>query len=241
MYGHDVYYVPRTLNNYDPVYGTDDSSSYKSAYLIDMYIKSVDGFGGDGNFYSKFAGLEIRDQIIFSVARRTFQSEVADYTSQIRPNEGDLIYFTMNKRLFQIKYVNKYEIFYQVGQLTTWELTCELFEYSNEEVSTGIEEIDSIQTNLSTNVLDWSLLDENGDGLLNEDGDYIILQESPIGIVPGDNTIDIQVEGDQFVDFTQKDPFSEGLISLVPFILNTSIVTGVLGVIYGLWNSLPLV
>lgn len=212
MYGHDVYYIPRTLNNYDPVYGADDSSSYESAYLIDMYIKSVDGFSGDGNFYSKFAGLEIRDQIVFSVARRTFQSEVADYTEQIRPNEGDLIYFTMNKRLFQIKYVNKYEIFYQVGNLTTWELTCELFEYSNEEVSTGVPEIDSIQTNLSTNALDWSLLDENGDSLLTEDGDYIILQESPIGTLPGDNTDTIQIEGDDFVDFTQQDPFSEGHI-----------------------------
>ena len=212
MYGHDVYYIPRTLNNYDPIYGADDISSYEKAYLIDMYIKSVDGFSGDGNFYSKFAGLEIRDQIVFSVARRTFQSEVADYTNQLRPNEGDLIYFTMNKRLFQIKYVNKYEIFYQVGNLTTWELTCELFEYSNETLSTGIEEIDSIQTNLSTNALDWSILDEDGNALLDEDGNYLILQESIIGTNPGDNTTDIQTEGDDFVDFTQQDPFSEGHI-----------------------------
>jgi hypothetical protein len=86
------------LNNYDAIYGADDQSSYETAYSIEMYIKSVDGFSGDGNFMSKF-GIEIRDQVIFSMAQRIFNQEVGTYTTQVRPNEGDLIYFPLSKSL----------------------------------------------------------------------------------------------------------------------------------------------
>ena len=132
MYGEDMYYCPRVLKNYDPLYTADDSSEYDSAYLVELYIKSVDGFSGDGNFLSKF-GVEIRDQVVFSIAQRVFNQEIGTQTKQIRPNEGDLIYFPLNNKCFQIKYVNKFEMFYQFGALQTWELTCELFEYSNEK------------------------------------------------------------------------------------------------------------
>ena len=110
IYGQDMYYIPRKLNNYDNVYGADDQSSYENAYSIELYIKSVDGFSGDGDFMSKF-GIEIRNQVVFSVAQRRFNEEIGDYTTQVRPNEGDLIYFPLNKKCFQIKYVNKFEIF----------------------------------------------------------------------------------------------------------------------------------
>ena len=69
IYGHDVNYIPRTLVNEDTILGEDSISEYKDAYSIEMYIKSVDGFEGEGDLVSKF-GLEIRDQIVFSVARR---------------------------------------------------------------------------------------------------------------------------------------------------------------------------
>ena len=104
IYGQDMYYIPRKLNNYDNVYGADDQSSYENAYSIELYIKSVDGFSGDGDFMSKF-GIEIRNQVVFSVAQRRFNEEIGDYTTQVRPNEGDLIYFPLNKKCFQIKYV----------------------------------------------------------------------------------------------------------------------------------------
>ena len=102
-----MYYIPRKLNNYDPVYGADDQSSYEQAIMIEMYIKSINGFSGDGSFLSKF-GLEIRDQVVFSVAQRIFSEEVGTVTTQVRPNEGDLIYFPLNNKCFQIKFVNKY-------------------------------------------------------------------------------------------------------------------------------------
>ena len=108
MYGEDMYYCPRVLKNYDPLYTADDSSEYNSAYLVELYIKSVDGFSGDGNFMSKF-GIEIRDQVVFSVARRVFNEEVGMESTLVRPNEGDLIYFPLNKKLFKIMFVNKVE------------------------------------------------------------------------------------------------------------------------------------
>ena len=116
IYGHDLYYLPRTLNNYDDVYGADDQSSYDQAFPIEMYIKSIDGFGGDQEFLSKF-GVEIRNQVVFSVARRRFNEDVGEFTTQVRPNEGDVIWFPLNQRAFIVRYVNKYEMFYQLGTL----------------------------------------------------------------------------------------------------------------------------
>jgi len=212
IYGHDVYYIPRKLNKYDDVYGADDQSSYVNAFPIEMYIKSVDGFTGDGDFLSKF-GVEIRNQVTFSVARRIFGEEISNTTSQTRPNEGDLIYFPLNGKCFQIKYVNKFEMFYQLGALQTWELVCELFEYSGELMNTGIPDIDNLQKQYSANILDWGLLDESGNYLLTEESDYLVLEGSTINdLIPASDNEEIQKESDLFVDFSSIDPFSEGSI-----------------------------
>lgn len=212
IYGEDMYYIPRKLNNYDDVYGADDQSSYEIAYPIEMYIKSVNGFSGDGNFLSKF-GLEIRDQVIFSVAQRIFNQEVGEFTTQIRPNEGDLIYFPLNKKCFQIKYVNKFEMFYQLGALQTWEMTCELFEYSGETLNTGIPEIDILQKKFDTNIMHWELRDQDGNALTTEAGELLVLEHSSIDdLIPAAENDEIQRESDLFVDFSAYDPFSEGTI-----------------------------
>lgn len=212
IYGEDMYYIPRKLNNYDGVYGADDQSSYENAYPIEMYIKSVDGFTGDGAFMSKF-GLEIRDRVIFSMAQRIFNEEVATFTNQIRPNEGDLVFFPLNRKCFQIKYVNKYEMFYQLGALQTWEVTCELFEYSGEVLNTGIPEIDILQKKFDTNQYHWAIKDQDGFILLDEEGDIIVLEGAGVdNIIPSADNDRIQEESDLFVDFTAYDPFSERTI-----------------------------
>lgn len=212
IYGEDMYYIPRKLNNYDEVYGADDQSSYESAYPIEIYIKSVDGFTGDREFMSKF-GVEIRDQVIFSVAQRIFNEEVGEFTTQVRPNEGDLIYFPLNQKCFQIKYVNKFEMFYPLGKLYTWEMTCELFEYSGEKMNTGIAEIDKLQKQFSSNQYDWAIRDTLGNFILTEDGELIVLEGSSVDdLFPGADNDEIQRESDLFVDFTSRDPFSENNI-----------------------------
>jgi len=212
-------YIPRVLTNYDDLLGEDAQSQYNQAILVELYIKSVDGFTGDGNFMSKF-GLQIRDQVVFSIAQRTFKQEVAIVTNQIRPNEGDLIYFPLNNKCFQIKYVNNKEMFYQFGALQTFELTCELFEYSNEQFNTGIPEIDKLQTNFSTNILDYTLFDEEGNYLLDENGDYLVVEAYKLDqINPAEENDAIQfgsnnypIGSDEFMSVTEIDPFSEGNI-----------------------------
>ena len=119
IYGHTIYYCPRTLDNIDRIYGEDSTSVYNSAYQFDVYIKSYDNYQGDSTFLSKF-NLEIRDQTTFTVARRTFYNEIGQESTLQRPQEGDIIYSSMFKRAFIIKYVNNYAIFYQMGQLQVW-------------------------------------------------------------------------------------------------------------------------
>ena len=212
IYGHDVYYIPITRTSYDDIYGEDDQAAYNSAYFMEMYIKSIDGFSGDGEFMSRF-GIEIRNQVVFSMAQRIFSEEVGTFTNQVRPNEGDLIYFPLNDRCFEIKFVNKYEMFYQLGALQTWEVTCELFEYSNETFNTGIPEIDIIQSKFSMNALDFSIKDEADDYLVTEDSEYIILEGKAVDdLIPADDSDEIQQESDNIVLFSSEDPFSEGNI-----------------------------
>ena len=138
--GYDVSYIPRTLVNEDTILGEDSISEYKDAHSVEMFIKSVDGFEGEGDLVSKF-GLEIRDQIIFSLARRAWEG----LDIGTRPKEGDLIYFGLTSKLFQIMFVEHELPFYQVGALPTFDLTCELFTYSDESLDTGIDTVDQIE------------------------------------------------------------------------------------------------
>ncbi len=204
-----MYYVPRTLNNKDKIYGEDDITTYDSATLVEFYIKNVDGFGGDGNFMSKF-GLEIRDQVTFVIAKRVFEEEVDQNRTLIRPREGDLVYFPLNRKLFQIKYVDNKPIYYPLGALQTYELTCELFEYSGEQFNTGIPDIDDIQDKLSLNVFDYGVLTQDNFALMTEDGDYLVLETYNVETIdPFSDNDSIQSESDGFLDFTERDPFSE--------------------------------
>ena len=144
-YGIDVYYLPRTLNNEDTLLGEDASSSYDSAHTIEMYIKTVDGFEGSGDFIAKW-GLQIKDQITFTVAKRRWQELglATDGRAKI-PHEGDLIYFPITKALFQILFIEDEAIFYQTGQLQSYDMLCEMFTYSDQTFDTGIDELDKIE------------------------------------------------------------------------------------------------
>ncbi len=141
-FGIDVFYIPRTLVNEDILYGEDTISEFTNAHLIEMYVKSVDGFEGDGDFISRF-GLEIRDQVIFSVARRRFDN--LDINSQDRPLEGDIIFLPLNKKIYEVRFVEHESMFYQFGKLPIFDLTCELFQYDDQKIDTGIADIDKVE------------------------------------------------------------------------------------------------
>lgn len=196
------------MNNKDEIYGTDDISTYDKAIMIEMYIKSVDGFGGDGNFMSKF-GLEIRDQVTFTVAKRVFEEEIGESEDLIRPREGDIIYFPLNKKMFQIKYVNNKPVFYPLGALQVYDMTCELFEYSGEQFNTGIPELDDIQDKQSMNIFDYGIITEDSFNITTEDNNYLVLETYTMNdIDPFADNDYIQNEADLIMDWSESDPFS---------------------------------
>ena len=214
MYGHDIFYCPRTLIAKDDIYGEDAISEYNMSYQIDMYIRSYDSYEGDGQFLSKF-GLEIRDQVTFTVSVRNFMDEIGNLEMIDRPQEGDLIYLPMADRLMYVKYVNKTPIFYQMGSIQMYDLVCEMFEYSSEKLNTGIKSIDDIERNLSLNMDIYSITTSDGQILITQEGAPIIQSEYNFETQSGDSFEDnteFQIEGDAILDWTQIDPFSEGVV-----------------------------
>lgn len=154
IFGKDVKYMPRTLVDRDNLFGEDAMSTFDSAHEIEAYVANVDGFTGDGDLFSKF-GVRISDQATFIISRRRFTQAVDDNTTLIvegRPNEGDLIYFPLAKKIFEIKFVEHEAPFYQLNNLYVWELRCELFEYSDEDFETGDTTIDAIETRFANSI-----------------------------------------------------------------------------------------
>jgi hypothetical protein len=146
IYGQDVYYLPREIVDEDKLLGEDDPSRFEESYKIEMYIENTEGFEGEGDLFTKF-GIEIRDQASFIVSRKRWRNTVGDNSNTIeidRPREGDLIYLELSQSLFEIKHVENETPFYQLKNLPTFRMQCELFEYTNEDFDTNIEEIDDI-------------------------------------------------------------------------------------------------
>jgi len=147
IYGQDVYYIPRDLVNEDTIFGDDAESSFNSAYKVEMYIDNIERFDGEGDLFTRF-GVEIRDEATFVVARRRWSQTVARYDNEIdgtRPFEGDLVYLPLSKSLFQITHVEHEMPFYQIGNLNVYKLRAQLFEYTGEDMDTGIAGIDSVE------------------------------------------------------------------------------------------------
>jgi hypothetical protein len=148
--GHDVYYLPREAwSSDDNILGENVASKFTRAYVIEAYLANVDGYEGDGDFFSKF-GLEIRDTSNFVVSRRSFERYVPSNIT-IRPREGDLIFVPVMQKIFEIKFVEEELMFFSIGKRSPYiyELRCELFRYSNENIDTGIEEVDHVEHSLS--------------------------------------------------------------------------------------------
>ena len=193
MYGVDLVYFTRSLQAVDGIMNEDDLPIFNAAYNMEMYVKNVDGFEGEGDFLSKF-GLTIRDQVTFTVAFRTFERYATRVDpTKIRPNEGDLIYFPLSSEFFEIMHVEHESVFYQMGSLNVYDLKCEMFEYSNERFETGREEFDTYFDREKT----------EGTPSLDE-----LNATDPIA-----KNIFFAEEADAFIDFSEIDPFTETIQS----------------------------
>jgi len=214
VYGHDIYYMPRTLVNQDKIFDEDELSRFTQAYPLEMYLDNVNGYEGQGDIFTRF-GLEVRDQATFVLAKRRWEDLVltsgGSFTQTTRPSEGDLLYFPKTKSIFEIKYVDFQNPFYQLNQIYVFRLVCELFEYSSEDLDTGITEIDAIETKYSQDMLEYQLLQESGKLIYNETGGCIINEaystatSEPIDNVDFDNLVTL--EG--ILDFSERNPFGE--------------------------------
>jgi hypothetical protein len=143
--GHNCYYIPReSFDEGDLVLGEYSKSAFKKAYLIESYITNVQGFEGQGDFFSKF-GLEIRDNSNFVLSRRAFR-RVVPSSLRTRPQEGDLVYVPVLHRMFEIKFIEQELMFHSLGKKLpyVYEMRCEMFRSSHEPITTGVEEIDNV-------------------------------------------------------------------------------------------------
>jgi len=148
MYGQDVFYLPRKIMQRDFILGEDTESQFNTANTIEMYIENTEGFEGEGNIFAKF-GMEIRDEVTFVVARRSWDRLVGLQNSDIniiRPMEGDLIYLPLSKSFFEISFIEHEAPFYQLSNLPVYKLQARMFEFSDEEFNTGIADVDAIET-----------------------------------------------------------------------------------------------
>ncbi len=146
MYGQDVYYIPREIVNKDRIFLDDVPSRFSNAYKIEMYIENTDGFEGEGDLFAKF-GIELRDQANFVVARKRWTQLIGSKLTEnnFRPREGDVIYLPLSESMFEIRRVETETPFYQLSQLPTFRLQCELFEYGGEDFDTGIDTVQDVE------------------------------------------------------------------------------------------------
>jgi len=221
IYGVDILYVRRKSLNVDNIIVDEKMGSFDAAFPCECYVKSNEGFEGEGDFLSKF-GLEIRDRVILTFARRAFKENVTDKSPATnRPLEGDLIFFPLNKKLFEIKFVEHEPVFYQMGSLQAYDITCELFEYGNENFATGWKEVDDLWKYRMNNEVrdpDHPFNPDQEAGI--EAGEYVtdmaeLLRVGTENYVPETNdpfdfNVQVEVEGRKTLDWSETDPFSEG-------------------------------
>ncbi len=147
MMGIDFKYLPRTLINYNALYGEDPNSAFTDSIVLEFYVKNYQGF--INNPIIAKVGLEIPESLILSCARKRFTETVTETISEIKhPREGDLIYVPFSvderQRVFEITYVNQNENFSTLGERYTWEITCSAFKFNGEEFNTGDVNIDGL-------------------------------------------------------------------------------------------------
>ena len=195
IYGQDVYYIPRNLVSEDKLFGEDSLSKFEDAYLIEMYVDNVDGFEGEKELMSKF-GLDIQDDATFTVSRRRWEQFVSvdnNIIVNLRPNEGDLVFWPKGNKLFEITFVDHDDPFYQVHNLPTYKLKCKSFEYGSEQIDTGIAAIDSIEDDNSLDQLSHQTsLEQTGtfnENVSLEDGTLLMQEDGSTGAGLGDNII----------------------------------------------------
>jgi hypothetical protein len=240
IYGIDGYYLPRTHVNLDKIYGEDASMLFDDALEMELYVKSFDGFMGQEDFLAKF-GLQIDESVTFVISQKRFTQSLKtsiiteysynmltedgdellsnrndvseyDYEAIVRPREGDMIWIPMFSSMYEIKFTQNIENFFQLGKLYTYELRCDRIEYSSERINTDVAEIDEIEDQYSLSTANSEkLLDEDAFLFLHEDGTFVVNEADVVvaAEISADNEeIGQKIIDDDILDFSEQNPFS---------------------------------
>lgn len=166
IYGVEVYYIPRIFLNTNSIIREVIQSEFTNAYPLEAYIQNFEGFEGSGDLMSKF-GVRVTDELNLVISQERYETYIkpildggvpsdsggalmpnaigtpsVDYELVSRPKEGDLIWFPLSDTIFEVKYVEHEQPFYQLKKNYVYELRCEIFEYDNEVIDTGVADID---------------------------------------------------------------------------------------------------
>ena len=155
MFGVEVTYIPRKFVGTDNILNEVESSKFDDNFAIEAYVNTYEGYSGAGDVLTKF-GMSLRDEVVLTISKERYEDFIAPFMAGLddgtdtsivpltsRPKEGDLVYFPLGGRLFEVKFVEHEDPFYQLGKNYVYQLKCELFEYEDEVISTSIEEIDT--------------------------------------------------------------------------------------------------
>ena len=147
IYGVEITYIPRKFVNKKTIIEEVQTSRFDDNFLLEAYVNTYEGYSGAGDIMTKF-GVSLRDEVTLTISKERFEDFIApflnddDYELATRPREGDLIFFPLGTRLFEVKFVEHEQPFYQLGKNYVYQLQCELFEYEDEIIDTGVSEID---------------------------------------------------------------------------------------------------
>ena len=155
IYGVEITYIPRKFVRKQTIIEEVQSSKFDDNYSIEAYVNTYDGYSGSGDILTKF-GMSLKDEVTLTISKERFEDFISPFLAaeddgtgdsaivlSTRPREGDLIYFPLGQRLFEVKFVEHEQPFYQLGKNYVYELKCELFEYEDEVIDTSIDEIDT--------------------------------------------------------------------------------------------------
>lgn len=244
--GYDIKYIPRKNNNINEIFGEDLNTSFENAATIEVFIKNIDSFGGQ-RYMSKFMGIDIQDQITFTISKLRFEQSRTEnlqlehgymfqletrpeYTPNVthnikmetassenyiiessKPLEGDLIWFPMVNKMFEIKNVAFETMFYQTGTLQVYDLECQIYNYSDDTFDTNDEEINDTMNSMSSNLKLAKFNLEDGSSVLTESNGNLIQEEAAIESVESTARNKLFTdEANKIVDWSEKSPLVGG-------------------------------
>lgn len=162
-YGHAVFYIVRSTDNMNKIYGEDPLSTFNDCYEMTMDLGDLGAYTGGESNNNMFGASFVMQQGL-SIERKMFETYTGGRLS--KPKVGDILYIPLFSKFFKIKgYDDINEIDYKThGYDVAYNIYLETFTYSHETISTGNKEVDD---NVPTS--DSPFVEDGNDSVSDED------------------------------------------------------------------------